>query len=151
MFKLSNTGLKTNKSNLRNLDLNYLSFSPLLTWSWCYSVFSHPLTMAATFWLAFSLSPPSYLSRRQLNCWMRTSTNGWHVWTFMLMLGCQHTSVWSDMTQQTLPPDIMEDLTANRQSSQRADDIHWALLFSPYWSTYQPHCHLCVHSQFVFV
>jgi hypothetical protein len=68
-----------------------------------------------------------------------------------LMLGCQHTSMWRDMAQQTPPPDIMEGLTAYRQSCRRADGIHQALLLSPPWSTYQPHRHLCAPSQVAIV
>jgi hypothetical protein len=94
-FEPPTTSLKTELSDLRILDrFTYSSSSPLLTWLWCSSVVSHPLTAAAMFlpcfscshthnhqgWLGFS----SYTSlRRQLSRSMRTSINGWYVLDFL--------------------------------------------------------------------
>jgi hypothetical protein len=74
-FEPPTTSLKIDRSDLRNLDRFTSSSSPLLTWLWCFSVFSHPFTATVTF-LACSLTHSHqgvsrvfflYLPRRHLN------------------------------------------------------------------------------------
>jgi hypothetical protein len=107
------TSLKTDRSDLRNLDIFTPTFSfPLLTWLWCSSVFSHPLTTATTFLACFLLShTPSHqrvarvfflylLKEAPQPLDANLDQRFLHIGLPGLKLGCQHTSMWRDMTQQ---------------------------------------------------
>jgi hypothetical protein len=78
---------------------NSSSSSPLLTWLWCSSVVSYPLTAAATFLdCSCSLTHTGKKTHQPLDA--NLDQRFIRVGLTMLKLGCQHTSMWRDMAQQ---------------------------------------------------
>jgi hypothetical protein len=119
-FEPPNTSLKTDRSELRNLDRFTSSSSPLLTWLWCSSVCSHPLTAAAMFLACSCLSLPHTQPPKWLGFSPYISQGGTSA------VGCEPRSTvdtrwtsWADIGLPThlhveghgptnSPPDIME-------------------------------------------